>query len=130
MMSIAEKRLPQDGRIQINVMGRDLDLRVSSIPSSHGESIVMRILDKQSLLLGLPQLGFFSDDQQIFERLIGLSGRHSPGDRPDRVRQDDDAVRLPELHQPAGPQDHHGGGPGRVPAFRHQPGARAGRTSG
>ncbi|MBN1269617.1 MAG: Flp pilus assembly complex ATPase component TadA, partial [Kiritimatiellae bacterium] len=72
-MSIAEKRLPQDGRIQINVMGRDLDLRVSSIPSNHGESIVMRILDKQSLLLGLPQLGFFSDDQQTFERLIGLS---------------------------------------------------------
>lgn len=72
-MSIAEKRLPQDGRIQINVMGRDLDLRVSSIPSNHGESIVMRILDKQSLLLGLGDLGFFSDDQQTFERLIGLS---------------------------------------------------------
>jgi len=72
-MSIAEKRLPQDGRIQINVMGRDLDLRVSSIPTNHGESIVMRILDKQSLVLGLPQLGFFSDDQQTFERLIGLS---------------------------------------------------------
>ena len=72
-MSIAEKRLPQDGRIQINVMGRDLDLRVSSIPASHGESSVMRILDKQSLMLGLPQLGFLSDDQQTFERLIGLS---------------------------------------------------------
>lgn len=72
-MSIAEKRLPQDGRIAINVMGRDLDLRVSSIPASHGESIVMRILDKQSLMLGLPQLGFFSDDQQTFERLISLS---------------------------------------------------------
>jgi len=72
-MSIAEKRLPQDGRIQINVMGRDLDLRVSSIPSNHGESIVMRLLDKESLHLGLPKLGFFSDDQQIFERLIGLS---------------------------------------------------------
>lgn len=72
-MSIAEKRLPQDGRIQINVMGRDLDLRVSSIPSNHGESIVMRLLDKESLTLGLPKLGFFSDDQQTFERLIGLS---------------------------------------------------------
>ena len=72
-MHIAEKRLPQDGRIQINVMGKDIDLRVSSIPSQHGESIVMRILDKQSLLLGLPQLGFLSDDQQTFERLIGLS---------------------------------------------------------
>jgi type IV pilus assembly protein PilB len=72
-MSIAEKRLPQDGRIQINVMGRDLDLRVSSVPSNHGESIVMRILDKEGLQLGLPKLGFFSDDQQTFERLIQLS---------------------------------------------------------
>jgi type IV pilus assembly protein PilB len=72
-MSIAEKRIPQDGRIQINVMGRDLDLRVSTIPTSHGESVVMRILDKEGLMLGLPQLGFLSDDQQTFERLIGLS---------------------------------------------------------
>lgn len=72
-MKISEKRVPQDGRIQVTIMGRELDLRVSSIPSHHGESIVMRILDKQSLLLGLPQLGFFSDDQQIFERLIGYS---------------------------------------------------------
>jgi len=72
-MSIAEKRVPQDGRIQINVMGRDLDLRVSSIPTNHGESIVMRILDKSGIALGLPQLGFFADDQQVFERLISLS---------------------------------------------------------
>jgi general secretion pathway protein E/type IV pilus assembly protein PilB len=72
-MKIAEKRTPQDGRIQINVMGRDLDLRVSSVPTTHGESIVMRILDKDSLSLGLPQLGFFTDDQNTFERLIGLS---------------------------------------------------------
>jgi len=71
-MKIAEKRLPQDGRININVMGRELDLRVSAIPTNHGESIVMRILDKQGLLLGLPKLGFFSDDQQTFERLIAL----------------------------------------------------------
>ena len=72
-MSIAEKRVPQDGRIQINVMGKDLDLRVSTIPTNHGESIVMRILDKASLELGLPKLGFFSDDQKTFESLIGLS---------------------------------------------------------
>jgi type IV pilus assembly protein PilB len=71
-MSIAEKRVPQDGRIRIPVMGRSLDLRVSSIPTVHGESIVMRILDKQSVMLGLPQLGFFTDDQQTFEQLISL----------------------------------------------------------
>ncbi len=72
-MQIAEKRVPQDGRIQINVMGRDLDLRVSTVPSTHGESVVMRILDKEGLSLGLPQLGFLSDDQATFEQLIHLA---------------------------------------------------------
>lgn len=72
-MRIAEKRVCQDGRIQINVMGRDLDLRVSAVPSNHGESIVMRILDKESLRLGLPELGFFTDDQQTFRSMIGLA---------------------------------------------------------
>ncbi len=71
-MSIAEKRVPQDGRIQINIQGRELDLRVSSVPANHGETIVMRILDKEGIKLGLPQLGFFSDDQQNFERLVEL----------------------------------------------------------
>ena len=71
-MKIAEKRTPQDGRIQVNVRGRELDLRVSTVPSVHGESIVMRILDKQNLALGLPKLGFFADDQEKFERLITL----------------------------------------------------------
>ncbi len=71
-MSIAEHRIPQDGRIQTSVGGKIIDLRVSCIPSNHGESIVMRILDKEGLKLGLAQLGFFTDDQQTFERLIGL----------------------------------------------------------
>ena len=71
-MKISEKRIPQDGRIQIKVGDKDLDLRVSSVPTNHGESIVMRILDKSNLALGLPQLGFLSDDQTRFERLIRL----------------------------------------------------------
>ena len=71
-MKISEKRIPQDGRIQITVNGKDLDLRVSSVPTNHGESIVMRILDKSNLSLGLPQLGFLTDDQATFERLIKL----------------------------------------------------------
>lgn len=71
-MSIAEKRLPQDGRIQLKMGDKEVDLRVSSVPSNHGESIVMRILDKTALLLGLPELGFFSDDQLVFEQLLGL----------------------------------------------------------
>ncbi len=71
-MSISEKRVPQDGRISVKLGDKALDLRVSSVPTGHGESIVMRILDKSSLLLGLPQLGFFSDDQEIMEKLLGL----------------------------------------------------------
>jgi type IV pilus assembly protein PilB len=71
-MSIAEKRLPQDGRIQVKIARKPIDLRVSTIPTNHGESIVMRLLDKSSLMLGLPELGFFSDDQETFERLLRL----------------------------------------------------------
>ncbi len=69
-MSIAEKRLPQDGRIQVKMGRKSIDLRVSTVPTNHGESMVMRLLDKSSLLLGLPELGFLSDDQEIFERLL------------------------------------------------------------
>jgi type IV pilus assembly protein PilB len=71
-MSIAEKRLPQDGRIQVKIGKAAIDLRVSTIPTVHGESVVMRILDKSSLVLGLPELGFLSDDQAKFESLINL----------------------------------------------------------
>lgn len=71
-MSIAEHRIPQDGRIQTAVGNKLIDLRVSCLPTNHGESIVMRILDKEGLRLGLAELGFFTDDQQTFERLIGL----------------------------------------------------------
>jgi general secretion pathway protein E/type IV pilus assembly protein PilB len=71
-MSIAEKRLPQDARIQVKIKKKPVDLRVSTIPTNHGESVVMRVLDKSSLMLGLPELGFFSDDQETLERLIQL----------------------------------------------------------
>ncbi|HHN46242.1 MAG TPA: type II/IV secretion system protein, partial [Planctomycetes bacterium] len=69
-MDMAEKRRPQDGRIKISLLGRELDLRVSSLPATHGESVVMRILDKESLLLGLSDLGFMDDDYQVFQGLI------------------------------------------------------------
>ncbi|MEM0895977.1 MAG: GspE/PulE family protein [Verrucomicrobiota bacterium] len=71
-MKIAEKRVPQDGRIQLELKDKHLDLRVSSVPTNHGESIVMRILDKSALNLGLAQLGFLADDQERFEQLITL----------------------------------------------------------
>jgi type IV pilus assembly protein PilB len=72
-VSLAEKRIPQDGRIQAKSGGKDVDLRVSVLPTVYGESIVMRILDKEGLRLGLPELGFFADDQAVFQGLIGGS---------------------------------------------------------
>lgn len=71
-MSLAEKRLPQDGKIKIKIMGKDIDIRVSSLPSTHGESIVMRILDKSNLLVGLSQLGFAGDIEKKWSELISL----------------------------------------------------------
>ena len=71
-VSLAEKRVPLDGRINVKVGTKVIDLRVSTLPTVHGESIVMRILDKESLSLGLPQLGFFSDDQATFQQVISL----------------------------------------------------------
>ena len=67
-MNIAEKRTPQDGRYQQVIDGRVIDFRVSCLPTIYGESIVMRILDKGGLNLGLDQLGFMRDDQEVFER--------------------------------------------------------------
>ena len=72
-MSIDEKRVPQDGRIQCQVNGKDLDLRVSTIPTSQGESVVMRLLDQSNLTIKLPDLGFMSDDQEYFRGLIKLA---------------------------------------------------------
>ncbi len=71
-MIISEHRIPQDGRIQSKVGNKLIDLRVSCLPTNHGESIVMRILDKEGLRLGLGELGFLSDDQATFERIIAL----------------------------------------------------------
>ena len=69
-MNIAERRIPQDGRIGIKSDGKDYDLRVSCLPTLHGEKIVMRILDKASIMIGLNKLGFFADTQAAIEELI------------------------------------------------------------
>ena len=69
-MDIAERRRPQDGRIKISVGGKDLDLRVSVLPTNHGQSVVMRILDKDSIKIGLRQLGMADDVFRTFQSLI------------------------------------------------------------
>ncbi len=69
-LDIAERRLPQDGRIKLKVEGREVDLRVSTLPTLFGEKIVMRILDKSSLVLDLTKLGFESEALQDFEEAV------------------------------------------------------------
>ncbi len=70
-LDIAEKRVPQDGRINLRILGKEIDLRVSTVPTLHGESVVMRILDKGSIqMYDLGKLGFPSDTFKKFERLI------------------------------------------------------------
>ena len=71
-LNIAERRLPQDGRIQIRVQGKLIDLRVSTVPTMHGESLVLRILDKQELTLDLDVLGFEKTVSEEFERVLAL----------------------------------------------------------
>ena len=71
-LDITEKRIPQDGRIKMSVGPKDIDLRVSSIPTTHGESIVMRILDKSSIQLDVPKLGFYADDMVLVNRILSM----------------------------------------------------------
>jgi len=71
-LDIAEKRLPQDGRIRLKVAGREVDVRVSVIPMLHGEAVVLRLLDRGAMLLGLESLGMADRDRAIFERILAV----------------------------------------------------------
>jgi len=69
-LNIAERRLPQDGRLKLRVLGKEIDFRISTIPTQFGESLVMRILDQSKLLLDLEQLGFPSDTFETFKKML------------------------------------------------------------
>jgi type IV pilus assembly protein PilB len=70
-MDITERRIPQDGRIRLQNNNRDVDLRVAVAPTLHGEAVVMRLLNRESIMLGLEQLGFSAANLSLFARLIG-----------------------------------------------------------
>ncbi len=69
-LNIAERRLPQDGRIKLRLLGREIDLRVSTLPTLYGESVVLRILDRSNIVVNLDSLGFNEDTLEGFSRLI------------------------------------------------------------
>ena len=128
-MDIAEKRLPQEGRVHIVAEGREIDLRVSSMPTLLGEKLVVRILDKANLKVRMEDLGFRPDSLAAFKRMLNAAARAGARHRPDRQRQDDDAL-LRARPRPQPRAEHRDDrGPGRVPARPDQPDARARRRS-
>ena len=129
-IDIAEKRRPQDGRIKIHVAGKDIDLRVSILPTTHGQSVVMRILDRDNIKVGLRDLGFGDEDWKRFSATDQAAQRHLARDRADRVGQDDHPLRRAQRAEPARRQDHHRRGPGRILPARASTSARSRPRSG
>ena len=120
-LNIAEKRLPQDGRIKLRMAGREIDVRVSVIPMLHGEGIVMRLLDKGRMKFSLEALGMEPDLHMQFSELIRMphgivlvTGPTGSGKTTTLYSS------LLEIKR-RGHQDHHDRRPGRIPARRHQP---------
>ena len=122
-INIAERRIPQDGRISMKVGGRGIDLRVATLPTVYGEKVVMRILDKGQAVLHLDELGFLPETEERFSASCHRPYGAILGDRSDRFGKVDHALRRAEHAEQARPQHHHGRGPGRVPHARRQPGA-------
>ena len=123
-LDIADRLRPQDGRARVSVNGEPIDLRVSTLPASLGEKVVIRILNQKATALSLDSLGMADDEQKAIRSLLSQQGRDHPGHRPHRLRQD----HHPVLRSPRGSgrrhQHRHGRGPGRVPAGpEHRSGA-------
>ncbi len=114
-LDIAERRLPQDGRIKLAVRGQEVDFRVSTIPSLHGETVVLRILDRAAVVFDYARSGSRRRLIRSFGAGAGAAERHRAGHRPDRQRQDDDALHRPPGAERRHPQDRHRRGPDRVP---------------
>ena len=95
-LNIAEKRVPQDGRIKLRVSGREIDIRVSIIPMLHGEGIVMRILDKERMNFSLRGMGMGRTCLPAVPAADPATARDHPGHRAHRLGQDDDAVQRVE----------------------------------
>ncbi len=123
-LDIAEKRVPQDGRVSVNVEGRRVDLRVVTLPTQRGEGVTIRILDKEQAMRSLDELGMDGEGRVRFEAAVPPGLRRRPGHRPDRLGQVDDPVRGAQRPQRRRAQHHHDRGPNRVPDRRHQPDQR------
>ena len=126
-LNIAERRVPQDGRFRIKVMGKEVDLRISILPTAYGEKIVIRILDKSALTGTIDQMGMDEGTLGKFKESDRCAARHDSRDRSDRFGQDDHALfRAAGTKQPA-VQHRDGRRPDRIRARGHQSGRGAPR---
>ena len=121
-LNISERRLPQDGRISLPIGNRQIDLRVSTLPTQFGESVVLRVLDRSAVNLDLESLGLpkyiFDYVNEAIQRPNGIFDRH----RPDRLRQDHHALFLPAPGQHHRLQAADRRGSGRIRHRRHHAG--------
>ena len=119
-LNIAERRQPQDGRIRTAVDGGTLDIRVATVPTLHGESLVLRLLHRDRTALELPKLGFGGHGSGAPAARAGPAPWPAAGHRPDRQRQDHDPLCRPQPAEPYRSQDPDGRGSHRIPAPRRQ----------
>ena len=105
-MNISEKRLPQDGRINVRIKGEEIDIRVSTVPTVYGESVSLRLLTRGKIFLSLDKLGFRAAGGRRHPRNHRQAARDFPRHRPDGFRQIHVALRVFERHQ-FRPQTHH-----------------------
>ena len=105
-LDIAERRLPQDGRIKIKMGGKEMDYRVSTLPTLFGEKVVLRLLDKGNLQLDMTKLGFGPEALTDFESGLLLPLRHGAGHRADRLGKDHHPLLRAEPPQYGGHQHH------------------------
>ena len=106
-MNIAERFMPQDGHIQINHRGARVDIRVGTMPTIYGESLVMRLLEKNSKVSTAEELGLDAKRAKLLSQPGGKAARAVPGHRADRQRQDHDALLHSAWHLHAGTEDSH-----------------------
>ena len=114
-LDIAERRRPQDGRIRVRLESRELDLRVSTVPTMYGESVVLRLLDHGGRPVTLDSLGMPADTWSAMSDLSARRARLGARHRSNRQRQDHDAIRGARSARRLDRKDHHGRRSHRVP---------------
>ena len=118
-LDIAQRQLPQDGRIQLAVRGQEIDFRVATIPTLHGETVVLRVLDRSAVAFDWEALGFSATVVEQFTAALKLPNGIVLVSGPHRQRQDHHTLHRAADAQLGRTQGRHDRGPDRIPARRH-----------